>query len=103
MWLKLGAGELGLDDKPAMLEEEGVHSLVREVVHHMPVRVMEVGVHNLVPVEVAGLHSLALEAEVLHIPVVDHTLADQGTTISRFERANSKIPGNLRQRIRLMQ
>ena len=50
MWLKLGAGELGLDDKPAMLEEEGVHSLVRVVVHHMPVRVMEVEVHNLAPV-----------------------------------------------------
>ena len=76
--MKLGAGELGLDDKPAMLEEEGVHSLVRVVVHHMLVRVMEVEVHNLAPVEVAvvGLHSLALEAEELHmLALVAHNLA----------------------------
>ena len=65
-----------MDDKLAMPEEEGVHSLVREVVHHMPVRVMEVEVHNLAPVEVGGLHSLAQEAEELHmLALVAHNLA----------------------------
>lgn len=68
--MKLGVGGLGLDDKLAMPEGEGLHSLVREVV-------VELGVHNLALVaEVVELHSLAQAEEGLHtLALVVHNLA----------------------------
>ena len=81
--MKLGVGEWGLDDKLAMPEEVGLHSLVRE--DHNLVLAEAAELHSLAPVEEGlELHTLALVDEVAHnLALVEHSLVREVRNLVR--------------------